>query len=919
MAWIDGEFWIVCVWAHHPDVLMFWQANVDCQLVLDIGKVTLYMAKYVTKTEADCSKSMASIMKRIMVQAAAEGKNVQFVLRKAMARLIGQRIKSQQEVSHLILNLPLVSCTHTFVRISLRNDTRKLIVEPPAEVAAEDAPPVDANRKKKPVTKISLIDAYAVRLEVSAWLSAESYESYKDGLEEMSLFEFASVFTVGEREHRRNKISPRAKDNVVAVFMPKKSSNPAGKNYPEYCKFALAKFRPWSGDYENAWDSLDVELKEDHELLASLWEDFIVQLREAGKEVPDALRQEIDWFARNRRELESEGDFVNTEPANVDDSDDSDADSIQLDGIKACEVTFAENSEFDDEDEMAVEWSKDHDFSILDNDYGENDPSVEELSAMYKNDLLGSADFTRQDRPIISEEDMSQFNEEQVLAHDTIVRAALQEPDVTAQNGGISKLIILIGVGGTGKSTTINGVITTLKLNENWDEDNYAVFATTGLAATNVHGCMVHSWQEGLGFPIEHKPYSELKGQTLKRMQAKFKDKLRLVILDEYSMLRQKELFYMDQRLRQIMCSPEPFGGVTIVLAGDPGQLPPVKGNALWNPAAGNVGAGKHDYAGYGLYQYFETVVKLKKNVRIDPNDRDAVAFNDFQMRLHDGLNSRDDFHTVRKTCSRHSMGEGEWERRGFDDPNTPHLFCTNKEVQMHNAKCIKKLGTPIAFIRAEHTGKGASATKDTAKGLVASMYLAVGAKVLVTTNVAQRAGICNGSFGIVKEIVYEEGAGPPALPKFVLVDLGAMYTGPSFFPLNREQSGWVPIHPVENSWTTPDPQHNFVDHSRKMLPLTTAWAFTIWKAQGQTFLEQVVLNLGKNEKEHGLAYVAFSHAIRFANIGLVQGITFDRLVRCVREQSKMACRLIHENALNDLYELTKVAMAGYTYTPSNL
>ena len=237
----------------------------------------------------------------------------------------------------------------------------------------------------------------------------------------------------------------------------------------------------------------------------------------------------------------------------------------------------------------------------------------------------------------------------------------------------------------------------------------------------------------------------------------------------------------------------------------------------------------------------------------------------------------------------------------------------------MHNAKCIKKLGTPIAFIRAEHTGKGASATKDTAKGLVASMYLAVGAKVLVTTNVAQRAGICNGSFGIVKEIVYEEGAGPPALPKFVLVDLGALYTGPSFFPLNRERRGWVPIHPVENSWKTPDSQHSFIDHSRKMLPLTTAWAFTIWKAQGQTFLEQVVLDLGKDEKEHGLAYVAFSRVIRFANIGLRNGITLDRLTRKIRNQSKMACRLTHEKCLDQNYKLTKVAMAGYTYTPSNL
>jgi hypothetical protein len=65
--------------------------------------------------------------------------------------------------------------------------------------------------------------------------------------------------------------------------------------------------------------------------------------------------------------------------------------------------------------------------------------------------------------------------------------------------------------------------------------------------------------------------------------------------------------------------------------------------------------------------------------------------------------------------------------------------------------------------------------------------------------------------------------------------------------------TGPVPIHPVENYWKTPDLQYNFINHSRKMLPHTTAWAFTIWKAQGQTFLEQVVLHLGKDEKEHWL------------------------------------------------------------------
>jgi hypothetical protein len=137
-AWING---------HDPFVLMFWQANVDCQLIVDLGKVSLYMSKYVTKTEADCSKSMASIMKRIMVQAVAEGRNVQFVLRKAMARLMGQRIKSQQEVCHLILSLPLVSCTHTFVRISLRNNIKKLIVEQPANVQVEDGQQEETRHK----------------------------------------------------------------------------------------------------------------------------------------------------------------------------------------------------------------------------------------------------------------------------------------------------------------------------------------------------------------------------------------------------------------------------------------------------------------------------------------------------------------------------------------------------------------------------------------------------------------------------------------------------------------------------------------------------------------------------------------------------------------------------------------------------
>jgi hypothetical protein len=133
--------------------------------------------------------------------------------------------------------------------------------------------------------------------------------------------------------------------------------------------------------------------------------------------------------------LESEGDFVNMEPLNDDDLDDSSVvHSNHDDGFRACDVDYGRydnNSEVDeDKYEMAVKWRSDHVWWILVNDCSKNDPSFDDLRTFYTDILLGSGDYTRQDRPIISEEGMSQFNEEQWLAHNTILRAVLQPSNV---------------------------------------------------------------------------------------------------------------------------------------------------------------------------------------------------------------------------------------------------------------------------------------------------------------------------------------------------------------------------------------------------------------------------------------------------------------------------------------------------------
>ena len=42
------------------------------------------------------------------------------------------------------------------------------------------------------------------------------------------------------------------------------------------------------------------------------------------------------------------------------------------------------------------------------------------------------------------------------------------------------------------------------------------------------------------------------------------------------------------------------------------------------------------------------------------------------------------------------------------------------------------------------------------------------------------------------------------------------------------------------------------------MLPIGLAWAWTIWKAQGQIIQRKVVMSLGVKEGDNGLSYVAF-------------------------------------------------------------
>ena len=174
-------------------------------------------------------------------------------------------------------------------------------------------------------------------------------------------------------------------------------------------------------------------------------------------------------------------------------------------------------------------------------------------------------------------------------------------------------------------------------------------------------------------------------------------------------------------------------------------------------------------------------------------------------------------------------------------------------------------------------------------------------ALVVLERNISPELGLANGSTGVVKEIVYDEEKPPPDnVPKLVWIEIFD-YTGPSFFPQENEaRKKWVPISPVTaNDYCTGTPL------SRIMSPIKLAWAWTIWKAQGQTIRGKVILHLGDTEKDHGLSYVGFSRATTLRNVGIEGGITGERLTTRISSLAKLRKRLQEDARLKILEQTT--------------
>ena len=182
-------------------------------------------------------------------------------------------------------------------------------------------------------------------------------------------------------------------------------------------------------------------------------------------------------------------------------------------------------------------------------------------------------------------------------------------------------LVISIGVGGTGKSYLIHAI-------RNFLQHSCAITATTGKASYNICGCTIHSL---LKLPVGSKRNKELTRQSLVRLQSFLKE-ISYILIDEYSMLGQSMLGWIDKRCRQATgLTDELFGGKSIILVGDPGQLPPVSDKPFYHSKPST----SLQEQGHLAYLMFDTVVKLTINQQVQGYSPEQVKLRDLLMRIY--------------------------------------------------------------------------------------------------------------------------------------------------------------------------------------------------------------------------------------------------------------------------------------------
>ena len=431
------------------------------------------------------------------------------------------------------------------------------------------------------------------------------------------------------------------------------------------------------------------------------------------------------------------------------------------------------------------------------------------------------------------------------------------------------------GVGGTGKSFLIN-VLRDL-VADMWplDKVTCAVSAPTGLAAFNVLGITIYRL---LQLPVEHEGktagYWSLPKSSQKAMRTNLRH-LKLLIIDEVSMVSSLNLAYIHLRLQELFGGDEWFGGRNILFAGDLLQLPPVNGAPIFERLSQKIVQYRLGCA-TAVNIWKETIVY--DELTINERQKSDQMFSVMLDSVRRGCPNEEIISTLQERVIQMPVAEKFLELQQLG--KTPVcLFPTRKQCDELNQQMLEKLNTKEQEIpcvdeidetsstrkwnqkATEHLQKLNQDCNMTA-GLEVKLTLAVGARVMLRRNLDTAAGLVNGALGTVEKISRH----------VVTVKFDHMSKA---YDLERVKSRFMVMK-------------NFYVY-RKQFPLILSYAITIHKCQGLS-LDCAIIDLSDKVFRAGMAYVALSRVRSLSGVHLT---SFDTAsvrvsIKCLEEVNRL-------------------------------
>jgi len=397
----------------------------------------------------------------------------------------------------------------------------------------------------------------------------------------------------------------------------------------------------------------------------------------------------------------------------------------------------------------------------------------------------------------------------------------------------MGKNVFLTGSAGTGKTYILNKFINYLKSHE----INPAIVAPTGIAASHLNGMTIHSFF-GLGIRDNVDEYY-IDSLIQKKYLNQRLSKLKVLLIDEVSMVSPEIFSSIDRILKAFKFSNEPFGGVQVVVSGDFFQLPPIS--------------------------------KIKKKKRfawqsdIWKESNFSTCYLEKKFRQEDDklIKILDDIRSGEISEESHKLLKEAYNKKLNNSFRPTKLYTHNIDVDQINKKELENLNQKSRFFSASAKGSKKNIEKIFKSSLVLEEIILKKEAVVLFIKNNYEKGYINGTTG--KVIDFAENGDP-------IVEI---FSGRK-------------INVVKEDWSFENEDGKILA-TVSQIPLRLAWAITVHKSQGMT-LEYAEIDLSKTF-ETGQGYVALSRVKSTEGLSLIglnkKALEVDPLILFVDEKMK--------------------------------